>query len=480
MLRRPSINRSEIDKLERVNTVLQSQLNSGAGAQNFRHFLELVSSEMSWDWKHLEHIREYLRRMEEGQYKKLMIFCPPRHGKTEMTTLHFPAYLLECNPKNRVIIAAYNQILANKFSRRVRKLADRRVLLSQERSAVEEWETEAGGGIRAVGIGGGVTGQGGNWIVIDDPIKNRLDANSKVFRDRIWEWYTDDLYTRLEPNGKIILIMTRWHHDDLAGRILDSDDKDNWQVIDLAAFAKENDPLGRKQGEALCIDRYNKTDLDRIKAVIGDDSFEALYQQNPTAETGSIFKRGHFQYFKIEDVPAPEFVVQSWDTAFKTGEDNDYSVGTTWYYSKKKYYLIDRWKGRETFSVVKQAIIEKAQEYKPDVVLIEDKASGQSLVEDFKLESALPILPYKPDRDKIARAYAVTPVVDIGQVYLPQEAEWKIDFLDNLLAFPYGKHDDDVDSMTMAIRYLMQKYAYNLMSVTDDFDYAAFNQTIKY
>jgi predicted phage terminase large subunit-like protein len=458
--------RLQWDELTQLQRIVGEKERLPASKLTFLEYLETISTKMTWNWQHLEYIRKHLEHLENNNYNRLMIFCPPRHGKTEMTTLHWPSYLLEKYPDKRIIVAAYNQLLANKFSRRIRRLTESRMYLSKDRTAVEEWETEQNGSLRAVGIGGGITGQGGDWIIIDDPIKSRLEANSKTYRDRVWEWYLDDLYTRLEPNAKIILIMTRWHHDDLAGRILASEEKEAWKVISLPAIAEENDQLGRQVGRALCSDRYNEKDLYRIKTVLGRN-FDALYQQRPSPESGSIFFKSHFQYYQPEDLPKPEFVLQSWDTAFKTGEENDYTVGTTWHYAEKKILLVDRWKKKAPFSEVQAIIKLEAARHKPDVIVIEDKASGQSLIEEFKRDSNLPILPFNPERDKISRAYAITPIIDNGQLYLPVHADWLDDFIETVITFPFGEFDDDVDSMTMAIRYLIQRFTFNSDNESD-------------
>src|SRR6185369_2890471 len=206
----------------------------------------------------------------------------------------YPVYRLRLDPALRVVVGAYNATLASKFSRKARRIAlAAGVALSDERTAVEDLETTAGGGMRAVGVGGGITGQGGDLIVIDDPVKSREEAESEVYREKVWSWYTDDLYTRLEPGGAMILIMTRWHMDDLAGRILASEGAAKWTVVNLPALAVENDALGRAMGEALCPERYDEAALEAIKSEGGMSaySFAALYQQDPRPRDGNMFPR---------------------------------------------------------------------------------------------------------------------------------------------------------------------------------------------
>lgn len=416
---------------------------------DFERWLYAVTPSFNWDWHHLVFVREKFKKIELGASKKIMICMPPRHGKTEQCTIRFPGYFLERYPTSRVVIGCYNQTLANKFSRKTRRIMRERIALSEERSAVEEWETENGGSFRAIGVGSGITGQGADLIVIDDPVKSRIEANSLAYRERCWDWYTDDLYTRREPGCSIILIMTRWHNNDLAGRILESEDASNWDVINLPALAESNDPLGRLEGEALCPERYNRDALLEIKSV-QHGSFDALYQGRPSSIEGEIFKREYWRYYR--EVPIFDKIVHSWDTAFKKGAENDFSVCTIWGQSKSGYYLLYRWKQRVEFPELKMTVILLANQVPANEILIEDKASGQSLIQELQRETRLPIIPYKIDRDKVARANAVTPIIEAGKVYLPENADWGVqDYIDCLAAFPNDEHDDDVDSTTQAL-----------------------------
>lgn len=412
---------------------------------SFNDWLETVSPLFQWQWKHLTYIREHLKAIVPGASKKLAIFIPPRHGKSEMVTVRFPGYYLENNPDKRVIVGCYNQTLANKFSRKTRRIMRERIALSNERTAVEDWETTQGGGYRAVGVGGGITGQGGDLILIDDPVKSREEANSEAYRERLWDWYTDDLYTRLEPGASIILIQTRWHQDDLAGRILANEDAKNWDVISLPAIADPNDPLGRAEGEALCPERYDVAKLLEIQS-IQKGNFQSLYQQRPTAAEGAILKREYWRYYKM--LPDTNKIVQSWDTAFKVKKENDYSVCLTVGMTDTGFYAMDRWKHRVEFPELKRAVIQKAEQFQPSEILIEDKASGQSLIQELRRETRLPIIAIQVDTDKVARANASTGVLEAGKFYLPEGEPWVLDFIDSCAIFPNGAHDDDVDSLT--------------------------------
>ena len=232
-------------------------------------------------------IREHLDQLTAGQIKRLAIFVPPRHGKSALATIRYPVYRLSREPGLRVIIGCYNSLLAEKFSRQALRIArDSGVALDPARQQIHDWETTAGGGMRAVGVGAGITGQGGGLVIIDDPVKCREEANSPTYRERVWDWYREDLYTRLEPDGAIVLIQTRWHEDDLAGRILASEQAGAWTVVNLPAEAEAGDPLGREPGAPLCPARFDRAALADIRATLGTWAYTALYQQRPLPEGG--------------------------------------------------------------------------------------------------------------------------------------------------------------------------------------------------
>ncbi len=220
----------------------------------FEQWLKSASSNLTWNWAHQIHLYERLKKITEGDIKRLMIFMPPRHSKSETVTVHYSAYRIEMDRKLNMILGCYNQKLANRFSRRIKRIVEeRKVALTKDRRSAEEWETREGGGVRAVGVGAGVTGFGAKLIIIDDPVKNRAQAESETYRENTWDWFNDDIYTRLEPDAAIILIQTRWHEDDLAGRLIKESETggEQWEIVKLAALADEHadDPLGRSPGD---------------------------------------------------------------------------------------------------------------------------------------------------------------------------------------------------------------------------------------
>ncbi len=426
--------------------------------RSFPLWLSRVTPAWRWDWPYLRYVQAHLDKVTAGKIDRLMLFLPPRHGKTEMTTIRYPVWRLERRPEMRVIIGAYNQLLANKFSRKARRIAEQRLELAQDHMAVEDWETATGGGIRAVGVGSGITGQGGHLIVIDDPVKSRKEAESPTYREAVWDWYTDDIYTRLEPGGAIVLIQTRWHEDDLAGRILASEDAASWTVVSLPAEAEENDPLGRVPGEALCPDRYPVEVLARIRTVLGSLSYYALYQQRPQPETGAVLQRQWFPRRGPIDRRFATWVIQAWDTAYEEGQESDYSACLTLGVQPPWIYVLDAWRARiETPELLRQ-MKAKYEQWRPNVVLVEDRGSGKTSKQTLRAQTLLPIVGVQPVGSKVARAKLVTGMCEAGRVIIPP-VPWGDDLLDELVRFPSGPHDDQVDAFVYALRYVIDHAA---------------------
>ncbi len=405
-------------------------------------------------------IIEKLEAVERGDIKRLMITMPPRHGKSLLATQLFPAYYLGRHPDRSVITATYGQDLADDFGRKVRNfLVSSRYhaifpecVISADSSSMRRFDTDRGGSYYAVGRGGAITGRGVSGILlIDDPLKDREEARSDGIRNGLHSWFSSVAYTRLQPGAAIILIQTRWHSDDLIGRQLREHPEENWDELNLPAIAEKDEGF-RREGEALWPERFPLPVLESIRAAIGGADWASLYQQRPAAAEGAIFKRDWWRTY--QQPPQFKRVIQSWDTAFKAGAENDYSVCTTWGDAPTGFYLLGLWRKRVEFPELKRMVAQLGEQWNPNVILIEDKASGQSLIQEIKLATRLAVKPVKVDSDKVARAEAVTPMIEAGRVFLPEGAPWLSDYLDELSTFPAGAHDDAVDSTTQALNYL--------------------------
>jgi predicted phage terminase large subunit-like protein len=411
---------------------------------------------------HHELIISKLEAVERGEIKRLMIFLPPRNGKSLITSSIFPAWFLGRHPQNHVIFATYGQELSDDFGRLVRNfIADPvhqaifpNCELSEDSAAAHRFNTTAGGAYFAVGRGGPITGRGAHLLLIDDPIKDREEANSETIRKSLHEWYASVAYTRLMPGGAIIIIQTRWHEDDLAGWLLREHANEGWDVLCLPAIAEQDDGF-RKEGEALWPKEFPLESLNQIREAIGGAAWASQYQQRPAAAEGAIFKRTWWRFYR----QPPEFsqVVQSWDTAFKRGADNCFSVCTTWGLAENGHYLLSVWRGRAEFPELRRMLTSQAEEWKPSAILVEDRASGQSLLQELKSATALPVIAVKVDSDKLSRAQAVTAIVEAGKVYLPEVAFWLRDYIDEMATFPTGLYDDQVDSSTQALNYFRER-----------------------
>ena len=425
----------------------------------FLEWLQKVSPTWVWTWAYLIFIQIQLQRITDREIDRLMLFIPPRHGKSEQCTVRYPIWRICRKPETRVIVGAYSADLAFKFSRKMRRIAKaEKVRLAPDQQAVNDWATEEGGGVRVAGVGGGVTGMGADLIIIDDPVKSRAEANSPAYRDKCYDWYTDDLLTRLEPGGAIILIMTRWHDDDLAGRILASAEGPDWTVIKLPALAEENDPLGRAPGAALCPERYDVDELLRRKKVL-KSSFEALFQQNPQPAGGSIFRAEWFAD-RYQKLPRLLEIWSCWDTALKDKEQNDESACATFASGADgNVYLLSILHGRWETPDLAKYLVDRArwhreqfgERYRGDYV--EDKVSGTTLMQYVRrTDPDLVLIPVSTNnQSKEERAHGVTPLCESLRVRLPDSTIYPFtaggiaDLVGQLMRFPLSKHDDLVD-----------------------------------
>lgn len=443
--------------------------------RQYRWFVTMVRGDYHWSKGHAyvaQQLQEFVEAVERKESPRLMVFLPPRWGKSELTSRMLPGWILGRRPDWNVGIVSYGAELAEELSADARRIVlddgyagifgktyapetGSTVEIDRSSKAVNHWRIAGHrGGVRAVGVGGALTGRGFDVCIIDDPIKGRKEADSDLYRDDLWRWYQGTLRTRLEPGGGLLVIQTRWHHDDLSGRLL-RDQPDRWTVVSLPAIAGERDLLGRLPGQPLDPARFDLPALEEIKNDISGRDWIAQYQQQPTPDEGAIFQRDWFRIEEVDLRPAGN-VIQAWDTAFSEKREADYSVCTTWriytYPSGgQEYQLLNVYRARLSFPALKDKVYEAAGIWRPHRIIIEDIGSGKSLVQELRNSTGLPIVTYRPDRDKVARAHAVTGLCEAGRVVLNKNGPWLETYLQEMMQFPAGDHDDQVDSTTMAL-----------------------------
>ena len=426
--------------------------------RDYREYMKLVHHGRFTNYEHTDYIARHLQDIAEGEQKYIIVELPPRHGKSMTITETFPSYYLGRNPDKRVITSAYSDGLARKFGRLNRnKMIEFGQLvfgrtLSNDNGTVNNWTLDNGvGGMIATGIGGSITGEGADLLVIDDPIKNNEEAQSQTMRDKVWDEWETTLSTRLHKGGSVIVVMTRWHEDDFVGRLLQRSPY-NWERIRMPAIAEDDDDiLGREIGEPLCIGLgFDEGWADLKKQEVGSRTWASLYQQRPSASEGNIFKREWWQFY--ERVPKKfDKILISWDLTFKESNKSDYVVGSVWLKKGADKYLIDIVRDRMDFPATLQAVKNLKNKYpKAREILIEDKANGPAVISSIQREVS-GVIPINPKESKVARAQAITPQIESGNVFLPKDKTFTYDLIEECASFPNGAHDDMVDSMSQAL-----------------------------
>ena len=422
-------------------------------------------SEGRWfPYEHLLFLNRKLVDVAAGRIKRLIVSMPPRHGKSELVSRYFPAWYIGTFPDKRIILVSYEADFAATWGRKARDLLEEHgpslfgVRVSGKSSAANRWDIEGHeGGMVTAGVNGPITGKGADIGIIDDPVKNDQEALSVTYRERAYEWYKSTFRTRIQRDGAIILIMTRWHENDLAGKLLAAQEEEGekWEVVSLPALAEDDDPLGREFGQPLCPDLFSKDALESIKKAVGSYWWASLYQQRPSPVEGGIFKRNWWQYYRRMPDKFDE-IIQSWDMTFKDTKTADYVVGQVWGRKGADKYLLDQVRDRMDFPATVQAVRNLSAKWpQARAKLIEDKANGPAVIATLK-RNISGLIPIEPQGSKESRAWAASPEVEAGNVYLPDPsiAPWVHDFVEECAAFPNGANDDQVDAMTQALMRL--------------------------
>ena len=411
---------------------------------------------------HHRHIADKFNKLATGEINRLIINMPPRHTKSEFASYLLPAWMVGRDPKLKIIQATHTAELAIRFGRKAKNLIDSenyrkifKTALQEDSKAAGRWETSAGGEYFAAGVGGAITGRGADLLIIDDP-HSEQDAMSKVSLERAYEWYTSGPRQRLQPGGKIILVMTRWSTKDLTGALVANQKEaksDQWHVVEFPAIM-DNGPVWPE---------YWKLDeLEKVKAALPVTKWNAQWMQQPTSEEGAILKREWWQEYEGEDIPQIYHVIQSYDTAFLKKETADYSAITTWgvWYpsedSGANLILLDAIKGRYEFPELRRVALEQYRYWNPETVIIEAKASGLPLTYELR-KMDIPVMNFTPSKgnDKHARVNAVAPLFESGMIWAPKQ-KFAEEVIEECASFPYGDHDDLVDSTTQAIMRFRQ------------------------
>jgi len=421
---------------------------------------------------HIDAIAEHLRACENGDIRRLIINVPPRSLKSTCVTIGWPAWLLGHNPSRRIIAASYTAALSIKHSQDCRLVMQSdwygqifpQTLFVHDQNQKHKFVTTQRGFRLATSVGGAVTGEGGDFLIVDDP-HNPTHIFSQSRRKAAVDWFDQTFSSRLDDKekGVFVIVMQRLHENDLTGHLLDKGG-DDWHCLQLPAIAENSSKIScgrfsyvRSEGELLHPGREGVKQIDNAKNLLGSYAFAAQYQQNPVPEGGGMVKEPWINYYLMSDIygDITEGVVQSWDTAIKAHKDSDYTVCTTWWRGRGGYYLLDVLRERMEYPALRRAVMQQAERWgaKLEAILIEDKASGQSLLQDLRRETSLPLIAIVPLRDKVTRLAAVSPLFESGKVLFPEDALWLAELKRELLTFPSGSHDDQIDSCSQYLNW---------------------------
>ena len=427
--------------------------------------------------RHHKIISEKLERVAKGELKRLIINMPPRHTKSEFASYLFPAWMIGKNPAMKIIQATHTTELAVGFGRKVKNLLERDeyleifpdAKLAVDSKASGRWDTARGGMYYAVGVGSNLAGRGADLCIIDAPQSEQAAMSNTGFDDA-WDWYTGGPRQRLQPGGAIIVVMTRWSEKDLTGQLTRSMARDpladQWEIVEF--------PMELPSGEACWPEYWSHDDLTAVTASIPVSKWNAQYQQNPTGDETSILKREWWNLWEKKQVPALEYVIQSYDTAFTKKETADFSAITTWgvFYPNESgtpnLILLDSQKGRWDFPELKQVAFDLYKFWDPETVIIEAKATGVPLTHELR-NMGIPVVNITPSRgnDKVSRVHSVAPLFESGMIWAP-ETTWAEELIEECAAFPNGEYDDLVDSTTQALmRYRQGNF---VQLPTDDWE----------
>ncbi len=414
--------------------------------------------------RHHKIIAKKFEDIANKKNKRLIVNMPPRHTKSEFASFLFPAWMMGREPRLKIIQTSHTAELAQRFGRKVRNLIDTQdyqnifpgMELSADSKAAGRWETNQGGEYFSAGVGGAITGRGADLLIIDDP-HSEQDALSSTALENAWEWYSSGPRQRLQPGGAIVIVMTRWNTKDITGELIKAQGQpkaDQWEIVEFPAIMPSDKPVWPEY--------WKLEELEAVKASISIAKWNAQWQQNPTAEEGAIIKREWWRKWNQPKMPGLMHVIQSYDTAYSRKETADYSAITTWgiFMPDEKtpnIILLDMKKGRWDFPEMKEIAYNSYKYWEPESVVIEAKASGTPLTQELRMRG-IPVINFTPSKgnDKLSRVNSVAPLFQSGVVWYPEGEAWAEELIEECAAFPYGEHDDLVDSTTQALMRFRQ------------------------
>jgi predicted phage terminase large subunit-like protein len=408
--------------------------------------------------KHVEYFEKIVKKLTFEKTLRYIIEVPPRHGKSVLFSVILPAFYIVNNPNKKILLASYAYDLAGEFAYKVRTLLKNNRLIDFTIEKLDNWETVEGGGLFSAGVGGSITGKGASLLILDDPIKNMEEARSKHIRDKTYEWFNSTFLTRAEPDANIVVIQTRWHSDDLVGRLV-KEKKEKWEVIKLPAFAEEGDVLGRTIGEPLWPERFPKEELENKKKAMGSYVWNALYQQNPISEEACLFKSSYFKYFESKDgkyfteeeaLKDFDFIFGTLDLAVTEKQTSHYTAIGIWGKVREKVLLLNVTRERMEAPEILKTIQSIYYKFRPNMFYIESFAYQVSITQQV-LDMNIPVTPSYLKGDKYSKALSVIPFFEQGRIYFDRNAGYLQDYEEELLEFPNGNFDDQVDMTSLII-----------------------------
>lgn len=462
------------DEVEELNRIVDELAARSAAAKSMMDLITFCLAMMPEYivGKHHRILAQELMYIEEGSKDRICVNIPPRHGKSQLVSIMYPAWFLGRNPGKKIMMVSHTTDLAVDFGRKVRNIVDSEefrtifpaVSLAKDNKSAGRWNTNMGGEFFACGVGSALAGRGADLLLIDDPHSEQdvLNGNYDIFA-KAYEWYAYGARTRLMPGGRVAIVQTRWHQDDLTGRVVKDMAKnplgDKFEIVEFPAILEfENKKTGVIEEKPLWPEFFDLTALLRTKNSMPTFQWNSQYQQDPTGEEGAIVKREWWRTWTKEDPPSCEYLIMSLDSAAETKTRSDYTALTTWGVflneeeNRNDIILLNSIKDRYEFPELKDKMLEEYSEWDPDCFIVEKKSSGVALYQEMR-RMGLPVQEYTPHRgtgDKTARLNSVADIIRSGMVWVP-ETRWAEELVEEIAAFPFGSNDDLVDSSVMAM-----------------------------